>query len=125
MTLPGEFEELERFSAWALASENERSERRLSSTMEEISEFYAAMHAQMGAILSYLGRHDVAEMPEDAKQLLDLTLSLAEIAPSVEWYDQPAVIDGFDRRRYRSAGHPAGLAEAGREGSSRSRGAEG
>jgi len=34
---------------------------------------------------------------------LYLTLSLAEIAPAVEWYDQPTVIDGFDRRRYRSA----------------------
>jgi len=103
MTLPEEFRELERFAAWALPTESERSEMRISSRMEEISAFYDAMHAQMGAILPYLGRFDVNEMPEDAKQLLYLTLSLAEIAPAVEWYDQPTVIDGFDRRRYRSA----------------------
>jgi hypothetical protein len=103
MTLPEGFEDLERFAAWALPTESERSEKRLSGRMEEISEFYAAMHAQMGAILQHLSRYDVNEIPEDAERLLYLTLSLAEIAPAVEWYDQPTVIDGFDRRRYRSA----------------------
>ncbi len=102
MTLPEEWKDLERFGAWALPTETERSEKRLSSTMEEISEFYAAMHARMNAILPHLSRCDVNEMPEDAKQLLYLALSLAEIAPAVEWYNQPTVIDGFDRRRYRS-----------------------
>ena len=103
MTLPEEFKDLERFAAWALPTETERSEKRRSSKMEEISEFYAAMHARMNAILPYLSRHDVNEMPEDAKRLLHLALSLAEVAPAVEWYNQPAVIDGFDRRRYRAA----------------------
>jgi hypothetical protein len=70
--------------------------------MEEISEFYAAMHPRMNEILPYLSRYDVNGMPDDAKQLLYLALSLAEIAPAVEWYNQPTVIDGFDRRRYRS-----------------------
>jgi hypothetical protein len=102
MTLPEEFKDLERFAAWALPTESERSEKRLSSRMEEISEFYAAMHARMSAILPYLSRYDVNDMPEDARQLLHLALSLAEIAPAVEWYNQPTVIDGFDRRRYRS-----------------------
>jgi len=102
MTLPGEFKDLERFAAWALPSESERSEKRLSSKMEEISEFYAAMHERMNAILAHLSRYQVNDMPEDAKQLLYLALSLAEVAPAVEWYNQPTVIDGFDRRRYRS-----------------------
>jgi hypothetical protein len=103
MTLPVEFEDLERFAAWALPTETERSEKRLSSKMEEISEFYAGMHERMNPILQYLSRYDVNAMPEDATQLLYLTLSLAEIAPAVEWYNQPTVIDGFDKRRYRSA----------------------
>ena len=102
MTLPDEFKDLERFAAWALPTETERSEKRISSRMEEISEFYAAMHPRMNAILPHLSRYDVNELPEDAKQLLHLALSLAEIAPAVEWYNQPTVIDGFDRRRYRS-----------------------
>jgi hypothetical protein len=103
MTLPEEFEDLERFAAaWALPTESARSEKRISSRMEEISEFYGAIHGRMNEILQYLSRHDVTAMPEDAKQLLYLALSLAEIAPAVEWYDQPTVIDGFDRRRYRS-----------------------
>jgi len=102
MRLPEGFKDLERFAAWALPSEGERSEKRISSKMEAISEFYAAMHGRMNAILAYLSRHQVNDMPEDAKQLLYLALSLAEIAPAVEWYNQPTVIDGFDRRRYRS-----------------------
>jgi hypothetical protein len=106
MTLPGEFKDLERFAAWALPTESERSEKRLSSKMEEISEFYGVMHARMSAILEHLSRYDVNEMPEDAKRLLHLALSLAEIAPAVEWYNQPTVIDGFDKRRYRGRREP-------------------
>jgi len=103
MTLPELFADLERFAAWALPTETERSEKRISSRMEEISDFYAAMHARMGEILEYLKGHDADEMPDEAKQLLHLALSLAEIAPAVEWYNQPTVIDGFDKRRLRSA----------------------
>lgn len=103
MTLPKGFQDLERFAAWALPSESERSEKRISSRMEEISGFYTAMHARMSEILEHLSEHEVDEMPEDTERLLYLALSLAEVAPAVEWYDQPTVIDGFDRRRYRSA----------------------
>jgi hypothetical protein len=102
MTLPEEFKDLERFAAWALPTEAERSEKRIASKMEEISEFYTAMHERMNAILPHLGRYQMNDMPEDAKRLLYLALSLAEVAPAVEWYNQPTVIDGFDRRRYRS-----------------------
>ena len=40
------------------------------------------------------------EMPEDARNLFYLTLSLAEVAPAVELFRQPTVIDGYDVKRF-------------------------
>ena len=97
---PEEFRDLMPFSGWALSTERERSEKRISSPMEEISEFYGAVQPRIEAILEYLNQFDLKEMPGDQKHLMHLVLSFAEVATAVEWYDQPTVIDGFDRRRY-------------------------
>jgi hypothetical protein len=43
-----------------------------------------------------LGELDSAE-----ERLLKLMLSLAEIGPSVEWYQQNAVVDGFEPDRFK------------------------
>ena len=34
--------------------------------------------------------------------LMYLLLSLAEIAPAIEFYNQPAVIDGYESARFRA-----------------------
>jgi hypothetical protein len=40
------------------------------------------------------------KMPETERHLMYLLLSLAEIAPAVESYHQPAVIYGYDPARF-------------------------
>lgn len=97
--LPEQFRELEQWKAWSLATEQERSDRRQASTMEDIKAFYAAMLARMEEVLPYLDQFSVDALPEDATRLFYLMLSLAEVAPAVEQFGQPSVVDGYDVKR--------------------------
>lgn len=103
--LPEEFADLEAFvTAWALPSEIARRTKRLASTMEEIQAFYDAMLARGEAILRHLESLERAgapdAIPEASQRLLYLMFSLAEVAPAVEVFKQPSVIDGFDAARF-------------------------
>ena len=55
--LPEPFVDLAPYLAWSLPTERERSARRQSSPMDEISAFYQAMLPRMEAILSYLAQY--------------------------------------------------------------------
>lgn len=96
---PAQFHDLEQWRAWALATEQERSARRQASTMKDIKTFYAAMLVRMEEVLPYLDQFSVDALPEDATRLFYLMLSLAEVAPAVEQFGQPSVVDGYDVKR--------------------------
>ena len=98
--LPEQFKDLEQWMAWSLETEGERSDRRQASAMEDITAFYEAMLARMDEVLSYLEQFSLEELPDDAKRLFYLTLSLAEVAPAVEQFGQPSVVDGYDIKRF-------------------------
>ncbi|MGH7966501.1 MAG: hypothetical protein ACRERD_32525 [Candidatus Binatia bacterium] len=98
--LPEAFADLEGFAnGWALATETERSRKRQTSAMTEIQAFYDALLPRMDAIFAYLNQFPLEAMPGDAQRLLHLTLSLAEVAPAVELFKQPSVVDGYDIAR--------------------------
>lgn len=101
--LPPEFTDLEPFVAdWVHEDASGRMAKRLSSQMPEIREFYHAMLPRGEAALAYLKQFQLGQVPDDAALLLKLMLMLAEVAPAVEWYDDPRVYDGFsiDRTRF-------------------------
>jgi hypothetical protein len=98
--LPGQFVALEPFLDWALATERERVARRQSVGMPAIREFYAAMMARIEEMLTFLEGYPTDKIPADVNRLFLLTLSLAEVAPAVELFSQPSVIDGFDFKRF-------------------------
>jgi hypothetical protein len=94
--LPQQFKDLEPFvSAWALATEKERTEKRYASTMAELQAFYDAMLPRMEAILDYLQQFTLDKMPAEVKRLFYLSLSMAEVASPVELFKQPTVPDTF------------------------------
>ena len=97
--LPTQFRDLEQWMAWSLATEQERSARRQASTMKDIKTFYAVMLARMEEVLPYLDQFSGDALPEDATRLFYLMLSLAEVAPAVEQFGQPSVVDGYDVKR--------------------------
>ncbi len=98
--LPAQFRDLEQWLAWSLATEQERSRKRQASTMQDIKAFYDAMLARMEEVLPYVDQFPVDALPEDATRLFYLTLSLAEVAPAVEQFGQPSVVDGYDAKRF-------------------------
>ncbi len=99
--LPESFQDLEPFApAWALATERERNRQRLFSKMEEIQAFYDAVLPRMEVVIAYLNQFSLDTMPPEAQRLLYLTLSLAEVAPAVELFKQPGVVDGYDAARF-------------------------
>jgi len=98
--LPTQFAELEPFLGWSLATERERTARRQTSSVPEIKAFYDAMLARLGEILDYLNDFSQEDVPADVKRLFLLSLSLAEVAPAVENFGQPSVVDGYDYSRF-------------------------
>jgi len=98
--LPESFQDLTPYLAWALATERERSAKRQSSTMTEIKAFYDAMLARMEEVLPYLAQFPPEQVPADVQRLFLLTLSLAEVAPAVENFGQPSVVQGYDVARF-------------------------
>ena len=101
--LPEQFRDLEQWMAWSLETEGERSDLRQASAMEDITAFYEAMLARTEEVLSYLEQFSLEDLPDDARRLFYLTLSLAEVAPAVEQFGQPSVVDGYDIKRFVSS----------------------
>ena len=97
--LPETFRDLEPYLEWSLPTERQRSAKRQSSTMAEITAFYAAMLPRLDALLSFLAQYPPDAVAEDVQRLSHLTLALAEVAPAVENFGQPSVIDGYDVTR--------------------------
>jgi hypothetical protein len=98
--LPALFQDLAPFLDWALVKEAERTRKRMTSSMEEIRGFYDAMLARMDAIVEYLKQFPVDTMPDEARTLFHLSLSLIEVSNAVELYKQPKLPNGFDPARF-------------------------
>ena len=101
MTLPEDFQDLSVWSMWDLDLMSERSLQRSESSMEDIQAFYDAMLPRMENILKYLVTVPMSdEMEPEAKSLLNLTKSMAEVAPAVEQFFEPTISFGFDTSRW-------------------------
>lgn len=90
--LPSEFADLEPFAlTWCLATEHERWERRMASSVEQMQEFYDAFFPRADEAIQYCDRFPLDEMPDDARRLLQLVLSLVMISFPVELWRQPHI----------------------------------
>jgi hypothetical protein len=58
------------------------------------------MLGRVDEIVTYLNGFPLDGMPSSAANLYHMLLSLAEVAPAIEFYGQPTVVDGFDSRRF-------------------------
>lgn len=105
--LPEGFSDLAPFVAdWALRHEADRANRRWTAHYEDSLRFYDAMLPRLEAALSYLDTWDFDALPPAQTHLLLLTLSLAEIANTVEVYKRPGVPNAFSTERYRPTVFP-------------------
>jgi hypothetical protein len=89
--LPVAFADLEPFvPLWAIATMGARHRRRITSSAEERQAFYDAMTPRLAAVTTYLNAQPLQSMPADAKILMQLALSLMEVALTLEVYDAKA-----------------------------------
>jgi len=100
--LPPGFAVAEPFVAdWVLPDAAARMAKRQSSRIEDLRRFYGVMLPLGEAALAHLRDFELGSVPEDSERLLKLMLALAEVAPAVEWYNDPRVYDGFPVERIR------------------------
>jgi regulator of sigma D len=99
--LPLQFKELEVYLAeWCFPTQMERTNKRQESNMEEIKGFYHAIEPKIQEILDYLDTFSLDSLGEEEQTLLDLSYSLAEVAPAVEMFNQKYVTATFDARDF-------------------------
>jgi hypothetical protein len=97
--LPSEFADLEPFAAkWCLATEHERYQVRLASSMEEMHAFYDAAFPRLEDAMTYLDRFPLDELPDDAARLLRLVHSFVMVSFPVEVWGRPAIPDVGEAR---------------------------
>ncbi|MFN3003825.1 hypothetical protein [Mycolicibacterium wolinskyi] len=95
--LPSAFAELEPYAeTWCLATETERWNARLSSTMPQMEQFYDALFPRLEEAIDYCDKFPLDGLPDDALNLLHLIYSLIMVAMSVEIMHQPAPVDAAD-----------------------------
>lgn len=95
--LPSAFAELERYAqTWCLATETERWNARVSSTMPQMQSFYDAFFPRLEEAIEYCDKFALNNLPEDALNLLHMIYSLIMVAMSVEIMHQPVPVSAAD-----------------------------
>jgi hypothetical protein len=95
--LPGAFADLEPFAAtWCLATESERFDRRMASSMDGMQAFYDAFFPLVNEAVDYCDKFPLDDLPDDAQRLLELVHSLVMVSMVVEIWHQPRPVDSAD-----------------------------
>ncbi|OBH86781.1 hypothetical protein [Mycobacterium sp. E2989] len=95
--LPSAFAELEKYAQrWCLATETERWNARVTSTMPEMHEFYDAFFPRLEEAIEYCDKFPLDSLPDDALNLLRMIYSLIMVAMAVEIMHQPVPVSAAD-----------------------------
>lgn len=107
---PAPFADLSRFAAFALPTEAQRLQKRLGSSMDDLTDLYQTLLGRMEALVEHLGQWDVDRLPDEQLPLLWLGLMFMEAAVAVELFKDPDVpeslsatalrvdVEGIERR---------------------------
>jgi len=98
--LPPGFEDLEPLLAWSLDSMEARRDQRIQASMDELEAFYDAMLPRMEAIMVHLDKVNANAIEGADLRLMNLAMTLAEIAPAVEQFFEPTISYGYDVTRF-------------------------
>ena len=101
-SLPSEFSNLEPFcEKWLHPSEARRNEVRISSSMEEIREFYDAVLPQFEQVIQFLNQKPLTELDDKEENLLNLSFSFVEASTPIERFNSPVVTELFPPERFK------------------------
>jgi hypothetical protein len=95
--LPSAFAEFEKYAqTWCLATETERWNTRIASTMPQMREFYEAFFPRLEEAIEYCDKFPLESLPDDALNLLHMIYSLVMVAMAVEIMHQPVPVCAAD-----------------------------
>ncbi len=101
VVLPAGFEDLLEFVPdWVHGSERARNAFRVRQPYPALQHFYAVMLPRLDAITAYLDELPLSALPRDAANLLELALMTMEVAPAIEYYQQPDVPNAVAYEKY-------------------------
>jgi hypothetical protein len=100
--LPSDFQDLEPYADWALSTETLRNAKRTHSSQDQLKTFANAILPRVDAIATHVDSYAETSLPESSERLFLMLLSLAEVAPAIEYYGQPTVVDGYDNIRFKA-----------------------
>ena len=94
MSLPPQFSELSRFvGKWDLPDHNTRYDMRLSTSMEELKEFFSAVLDVVEQVKAYLDERPFADYSDEDKRLARLMFAFGVVGPAVEIFRAQRVPD--------------------------------
>jgi hypothetical protein len=102
---PDGFEHLLEHADWVLWTEEERVEKQVTTSVEDLSQFYNAVLPHAGAIYDHLEGVQLDAMSDADRALLCLGVAFAEIANGVEYYS-PDSTAAEAMPRFRSSHDP-------------------
>ena len=99
--LPAGFSDLERFVPdWVHGTERERNAFRVAQTQGALQDFYDATLPRLEAIATFLDTTSLDRLTRSQGNLLELALMTMEVAPAIEYYDQPDVPDSVEFEKF-------------------------
>jgi hypothetical protein len=98
---PPDFSTLQPYvAAWALPTLQERRQRRLTSTLDELREFHAAMLPHLEPIIEFLNQFPLDDIPAQHRPLAWLALAMCEVDDPVTKWRSVTLDEALDPRKF-------------------------
>lgn len=99
--LPENFQDLEQFvPEWVFHSERERNQFRVQQDLSALQHYYEMVLPRLGDISDALNSYTLSDLSRQHADLLALALMVMEVAPAVEYYNNPDVPNAVDYSRF-------------------------
>lgn len=82
-----------------LATTEDRLQKRLSSSFDELKAFHDAMLPELQSIIEYLNRFPLAELAGEDLKLARAALAMCEVDNAIHKWGEPVLDTGIDVRR--------------------------
>jgi hypothetical protein len=87
-------------SEWGLPSVSARIEKRVTSSIEELQGFHAAMLPRLQEIIEFLNQFPLNEIPEEHQPLKNAALFMLHAERPVTKWQTPILADALDPRHF-------------------------
>lgn len=86
---------------WGHETAHARLTERMTSSMEELEAFYAAILPRLKEIIDFLNQYPIDDIPEDYRPLAYTTLAVCEVEDAIKVWKTPALELSSDLRTWR------------------------